>query len=99
MTGILISIDVQLTPGSNRPEDSTRTLLLYFIPLSLFYFAIVGGESTYYTNIFSYATCAANLPPSDSGEGFFVLVEKRTHRKVTKIFHKIAFRKNFPKRF
>ena len=32
----------------------------------MFYFAIVGGESTYYTNIFSYATCAANLDPSDS---------------------------------
>ena len=26
----------------------------------------MGAESTYYTNIFSYATCVANLPPSDS---------------------------------
>ena len=32
----------------------------------MFYFAIVGGESTYYTNIFSYAICAAGMDASKS---------------------------------
>ena len=32
----------------------------------MFYFAIVGGESTYYTNIFSYAICHAQMNPSKS---------------------------------
>merc|ERR1712048_245032 len=54
------------TTIDTRPEDSSRTLLLYFMPLSVFYFAIVGGESTYYTNIFSYAICHAGMDASKS---------------------------------
>ena len=50
-----------------RKEDSLKTLIWFFIPMSVYYFAIVGGESTYYANIFSYATCALSLPPKGLG--------------------------------
>ena len=63
---ITISSQLHVNKPDKRPEDSARTLILYFIPLVFFYIAIVGAESTYYTNIFSYATCVANLSPSDS---------------------------------
>ena len=49
-----------------RKEDSLKTLIWFFIPMSVYYFAIVGGESTFYANIFSYATCALSLPPKSS---------------------------------
>jgi len=51
-----------------REEDRLGTLIWYFIPLTFFYFAIVGGEATFYSNIFSYATCAVNLDPSSSSK-------------------------------
>ena len=63
---VLSAIDGSLLTQGERPEDSGRTLFLYFIPLSMFYFAIVGGESTYYTNIFSYAICHAGMDASKS---------------------------------
>ncbi len=37
----------------DRPEDTFATLALYFMPLTVYYFCIVGGETMYQSNIFS----------------------------------------------